>query len=980
MLLRIVFLLATYFSIPGTSGQSALLKKADSLRLAGYTEEEILLRKAMLKPGDTLARVSYLLAKANLMMNESDFDNSAELLKEIGHLQKKADIWTARTLIRLLNHQQKYEESHQLLKRLIPPRDQVEQALTELATGHIYMEEGMWPASIEALEKAGKILLKNRMEHHFIRAIVLNDLGIAYDEAGIHNKMIKNYEEALDIITRYYPGDFREISSIFNNLIFSYSEYGDKKKAMEAQQQYETYMEGFISEKSGILYRTYPYTKRLSSISLYFLSNCRYYSFIFDKERIESNIGRMERLFSTAPSSWKEENLGHLKSAYDSGQYGLRKNGFYRESVFYALKMKKEPSNDFFRMKMHAALALNYYDQKHYQKALEETDKSLNSFAFEKRALSYNTLMVLKAELLAYLGRHNAAAQTINDLYLRLLSLNKGRIKLISLRAAHFPGVNNGLFINVLIHSGHVYRLRFQNHGNHEEDYRISRNFYRLAGEIFKRYYQSGLYNDQLGTYLDDIREGLYYGFKHLGEEEIKEDIELVESISSRHLWRRFLSKYMENINLPREQIDARNRLQMEYNLLKTNPSHGDTKLKQLKKELEKAEQDILRQNPAYSRFEQTNPGLKEIQRKLGPETVVLKYSVTDSTVFLHRITPGNISLFRLGSVNMIRQTSQLLTSSLKSIDFQYGTYARMLYRQLIAPAGLTGKQSLVIIPENFLSYLPFETLFWAENNKLPSVSYSYDLKLLGGVPSGTRKYDFNLTGFAPDYHETPGAQRQGLSRLEFSAAELKNIQETVAKSRMFTGKQAGKANFISTLGSSKIHHLAMHAEMDSTDYEQSALIFHDYQKLFFHELYTLNFPSEMVVLSACNTGVGTYQNGEGLMSISKALNYAGVKTYVHSLWKIPDKETSQLMDFFYQYLKEGYTKDEALSRAKESFILKNSVYSHPFYWAGFVISGDTSPIGIHAFGWWYLIPLLAILFLAAWFIFLKKRKSIPAS
>lgn len=78
-----------------------------------------------------------------------------------------------------------------------------------------------------------------------------------------------------------------------------------------------------------------------------------------------------------------------------------------------------------------------------------------------------------------------------------------------------------------------------------------------------------------------------------------------------------------------------------------------------------------------------------------------------------------------------------------------------------------------------------------------------------------------------------------------------------------------------------------------------------------------------MVVLSACNTGVGEYLNGEGLMSISRALNYAGVRSTVNSLWQVPDKETSELMSYFYEFLNEGIAKDLALVKAKESLSTK---------------------------------------------------------
>src|SRR5690606_21917298 len=97
--------------------------------------------------------------------------------------------------------------------------------------------------------------------------------------------------------------------------------------------------------------------------------------------------------------------------------------------------------------------------------------------------------------------------------------------------------------------------------------------------------------------------------------------------------------------------------------------------------------------------------------------------------------------------------------------------------------------------------------------------------------------------------------------------------------------------------------------------------------------------------LSACNTGMGKLENGEGLMSLSRALTYAGVRSSVYSLWEVPDEETAEIMLSFYGHLKSGLSKAEALARAKHDFLANNPMKSHPFFWAGFVINGNTSPI-----------------------------------
>ncbi|MDD5435734.1 MAG: CHAT domain-containing protein, partial [Nitrospira sp.] len=93
-----------------------------------------------------------------------------------------------------------------------------------------------------------------------------------------------------------------------------------------------------------------------------------------------------------------------------------------------------------------------------------------------------------------------------------------------------------------------------------------------------------------------------------------------------------------------------------------------------------------------------------------------------------------------------------------------------------------------------------------------------------------------------------------------------------------------------------------------------------------------------LVVLSACDTGVGEIKTGEGVFGLKRAFILAGAETLVISLWKVPDKETKDLMVEFYKLMSEGKGKAEALREAKLN-IKKDK--SHPFYWGAFVSVGN---------------------------------------
>jgi CHAT domain-containing protein len=106
-------------------------------------------------------------------------------------------------------------------------------------------------------------------------------------------------------------------------------------------------------------------------------------------------------------------------------------------------------------------------------------------------------------------------------------------------------------------------------------------------------------------------------------------------------------------------------------------------------------------------------------------------------------------------------------------------------------------------------------------------------------------------------------------------------------------------------------------------------------------ELYNLRMKADLVVLSACQTGKGKMERGEGILGLPRIFFYMGARSVISTLWKITDESTAKFMDLFYQYLAEGNDKSQALRLAKLEMI--DSKYSHPFYWAAFVLNGDYS-------------------------------------
>ena len=100
-----------------------------------------------------------------------------------------------------------------------------------------------------------------------------------------------------------------------------------------------------------------------------------------------------------------------------------------------------------------------------------------------------------------------------------------------------------------------------------------------------------------------------------------------------------------------------------------------------------------------------------------------------------------------------------------------------------------------------------------------------------------------------------------------------------------------------------------------------------------------------LVVLSACQTGLGEVRIGEGVFGLRRAFVVAGAKTLIMSLWKVPDMQTQGLMVDFYQRILAGQSPADAL---REAQLAMKTRYPHPYYWGAFICQGDPSPLPLY--------------------------------
>ncbi len=290
------------------------------------------------------------------------------------------------------------------------------------------------------------------------------------------------------------------------------------------------------------------------------------------------------------------------------------------------------------------------------------------------------------------------------------------------------------------------------------------------------------------------------------------------------------------------------------------------------------------------------------------------------------------------------------------------------LYQSLFSK--ITLKENITIIPDGILGYLPFEVLTKEKKSGGKFSKYSYLLRdhniryspSLGLLKEMIEKKNQpkykKILAYAPKFQGKQTAEntdliariRGDLGELVFNEKEIERISK-IFPTQKIKGEHAIKSHFEKTGKDYSVLHFATHGKANDKDARFSFLAFtpedeSDANFLFVRDLYNYRLNADMVVLSACQTGVGKLQKGEGVMSMARGFSYAGAKSLVTTLWSVNDVQTSKLMTLFYSELSEKKTKELALASAKRKYIEENPPeFGHPYYWAAPILIGDTSPI-----------------------------------
>ncbi len=952
-----------------TTGEYRLLVKANPV---GAARGKYRLQ-ADLKPAATEQDKKRIIAE-RLMIEAAEFSkpqqrNPLKVIEKqqqaLAIWQKLGDqLWAACSLTNIgfaNNNLGRYEQAIEFLDQAIMScrreKDRAGEARALQTLGAAYQLWSRYEKAIEFNEQsfAIRIDLKDMMGE----LSALNDLGtISYS--------LNHYEKAIDyfdkvIRLRREIGDRSGEGTALVNLGSVYQVIGRLEKALEIYDQSLTILrevklrqfEGTALNNQGEVYELLGFSEKAI-------------------DSFERSLGITREFKERNKEAFRLSNIGN-------SYHSLRRYDKATEYLENALVIQREGKYRSEEGQTLVRLGKVHHSLEQYEKALEQFKLALAIAREVKAPADEATALYQLARTELVRGNYSQSISHVEDSLKLAESLRSGLVNQDS-RAAFFAATQNSyqLYIDVLMRQ-------------HQSDPAKGNN--ALAFEVSERARARGLL-EMLAEARADIRRGV--------------DSALLEQ-------ERLLAK----------QFNEKARRLAQPNTL--------AQLATLKQEIGTIENDyeqiranIRKSSPQYAAL--TEPPLmklSDIQQQLGPDTLLLEYSLGEERGFLWVVSHNSLISYELPKREQIELTAtevyRMLTVRSRNLsgetprqkqiriaqtEAQLSVAAHQLSQMLLAPAAAhLGNKRLVIVADGALQYIPFAMLpdpvsmqskepansqsevplvVSHEMINLPSASTLAVMRkeLAGRKPAPKQLAIFADPVFAADdprlkaaavtsaneprpavtsrmvEHLTSNITLQGarrgmvIPRLPFTRQEAKQILALVPADSIFQamGFKASRASALSSeLSQYRYLHFATHGYLDSARAGLSALVLSlvDEQGrqqdgfLRAHELYNLNLPAELVVLSACQTGLGKQIKGEGMIGLTRGFMHAGASRVVVSLWNVNDKATSELMSRFYRgMLKEQQTPASAL-RAAQIEMWKQKAWQTPYYWAAFLLQGE---------------------------------------
>ena len=838
---------------------------------------------------------------------------------------------------------------------------------------------------------------------------MLMNLGIEYNQMGRYRDADRYFEQALSIFQQVSAPDSEDFNRIYSNMGVNYRKLGDLGKALDyAKKALEIKLKNYAPENA--------------SVAKYHRNIGRIYQ---EMGRFGEALPYLQRAHAIAGQALGEMHpstagaLGELAGVYaDLKEYRLALSS-YREAV--AVQEKLMPADHPYLLAGYSNIGLVYWELGRLDSALSYFQLALEGFENRSSSLVHRIAEVRRHIAGVYADQENFigavqqyqfALQRVvpgfspapGDLqanpkpdgiqleveFIQLLTGKAGALRSLQELEAAFQALELAIAT--------IEKMRRGYHSELSRKYLLSETgpvfeqAVRLAFELYRKT------ND---------RSYLWKAFQWS------------EKGKSSLLWQSLNEGYaLEAAGLPPDALadlhDAESRIAaLEEELAETDEDEQADDLRdelfELKLTYEQQIAALEHDFPRYYQLKYASPSLDsaDLLRRLegeGKHMALLEYFYDDRSLFLLLVRPEGIHGYEMpltgdlsGQIRRVREqdVSALLDNSSKDA---YLEALEGLYRLLLLPAEeeLGGVDRLMIVPHGVLQYLPFEILvrpggsagdFRTANYLLRDfqIHYLWSAALWLEALHPAAESSDPYAGFAPAFTDGSGAAgpagpfRGAPSPLPFALPEVERAHDLFA-GRLFTGSTATESHFRQYAAHSRILHLATHAFADDRQPLYSGLLFSPEAdttfdgSLYAYEIYHLDLPAELAVMSACNTGYGELAEGEGVVSLGRAFSYAGCRSVVMSLWLANDAATATIVSDFYGYLAGGMPKDEALRQAKLNYLsTADGLTAHPYFWGALVAVGDMRPLPARGAPWgWMALSALGLGAFAFW-RFVKK-------
>ena len=839
-----------------------------------------------------------------------------------------------------------------------------------------FSRQGMYDEAQELATKILSIIAEKKLSGKEPEAIMLNQLGFAYLNKGRNDLALKNFNKALEILSSLKNINKEALAYCYENLGIANWNAANNELALEYLQKSLSISKDIFTESSvevadvynniGLIYSSNEPDKALDyytkALDIYIKVYGENYPNVAITENNIAIIQRKQKKYADALSNFQKVL-----------------------NVWEAMNKGRHPNQAF----VYTNVAQVYADKGELDKALEYQNKALEIYKENFGEKHPEIAGVYNQMGSIYVSKNKCKFALEN--YQKAICANVSNFD--SKDAKQNPIIGNYYNANILLHSllmkARTLESQYTSKTLKLADLKLAINTFYSCDTLIERIRKiqtnkndkielgklaASVYEDAIRVSMN-LREGsankkIYNENAFYFAEKSKTAV-LLEAISD--------SEAKGFANIPDSLLEKEKYIKAEISFYEQklaeksdaeNEKVFRDKLFSLNRKYESFISAMEKQFPDYYnlKYNVKVTTVQSVQKVLDKESALVSYFIADESkrIYVFYISAKKFEVYDMPEND---QFNKLLVGYRNAIRFDaqevFAKVAFQLYKQLLPFPVKSSLKKIIIIPDGRIGTIPFES-FLTKKAKLKkgaiascsfliekcAVSYSYSANLYEQAKLRTIRKEGGILLCAPiDFR---GFKGNDLVSLPSTKDEVSAIGDLFKRkgiySKCYTGKEVQESLVKSgELKTYNYLHFATHGIVDENKPELSEIyLAQDTTKkedgnLYSGEIYNLKINADLVTLSACQTGLGKVQKGEGIIGLTRALLYAGAQNLVVSLWNVADKSTSIFMvDFYNKMLNDQLINCDysfALRSAKLKMI-KEGIYNKPFYWVPFILIG----------------------------------------